>query len=203
MKKALVYITLLLAFGSIHVSAQNTLGIPLIINYNKALYKGGLRTWDIKQDSRGIMYFANDEGLVTYNGGFWKLYPLPNKTILRSIHIDKNDRVYVGGQDEIGYFEPGANNVLRYTSVKNMIPQQYRNFSDIWNTVALGESIFFRASDRIFKLVNNRIEVFLPSKGEWLFMGEAGGRLLAMETEQVAAFNKRQYTKRLDAGRLL
>ncbi|WP_343306990.1 triple tyrosine motif-containing protein [Chitinophaga niabensis] len=181
MKKAFVYITILLAFSSIHVSAQNTLGLPLITNYNKSLYKGGLRTWGIKQDSRGIMYFANDEGLVTFNGGFWKLYPLPNKTILRSIYIDKNDRVYVGGQDEIGYFEPGANNVLRYTSVKNMIPQQYRNFSDVWNTVALGESIFFRVADRIFMLVNNRIEVFLPTKGEWLFMGEAGGRLLAMD----------------------
>ncbi|MRG45085.1 transcriptional regulator [Chitinophaga sp. SYP-B3965] len=183
MKKALAYITILLTFSSIPVSAQNTLGLPLIINYNKALYKGGLRTWDIKQDSRGIMYFANDEGLVTFNGGFWKLYPLPNKTILRSIYIDKHDRVYVGGQDEIGYFEPGANNVLQYTSVKNMIPAQYRNFSDIWNTVALGESIFFRASDRIFKLANNRIEVFLPSKGEWLFLGEAGGRLLAMDQQ--------------------
>lgn len=181
MKKAFTYITILLTFSSVQVSAQNTLGIPQIINYNKSLYKGGSRTWDIRQDSRGIMYFANDEGLVTFNGGFWKLYPLPNKTILRSLYIDKNDRVYVGGQDEIGYFEQGANNVLRYTSVKNLIPPQYRNFSDIWNTVALGESVFFRASDRIFKLANNRIEVFLPTGGEWVFLGEAGGRLLAMD----------------------
>lgn len=182
MKKAFTYITFLWALCSVQAVAQNTLGIPLTTNYHKSLYKGGLRTWDIKQDSRGMMYFANDAGLITFSGGFWKQYTLPNKTILRSIYIDKNDRVYVGGQDEIGYFEPGANNVLRYTSVKNRIPAQYQDFSDIWNTVALGEAIFFRASDRIFKLANNRIEVFLPGGGkEWTFMGEAGGRLLAMD----------------------
>ena len=32
---------------------QNTLGIPLVFNYDKAVFQGGSRTWDIRQDSRG------------------------------------------------------------------------------------------------------------------------------------------------------
>lgn len=203
MKKALTYITFLLSLCSVEVAAQNTLGVPLVTNYHKSLYKGGLRTWDIKQDSRGMMYFANDAGLITFNGGFWNQYPLPNKTILRSIYIDKNDRVYVGGQDEIGYFEPGPNNVLHYTSVKNMIPPQYRDFSDVWNTVAFEGAIFFWATDRIFKLANNRIEVFLPGGKEWTFLGEAGGRLLAMDQQTGLLEYKRNKWQPLVNGGIL
>ena len=53
----------------------------------------------------GRMYFANNEGLITYDGSYWKLYPQPNETILSSIALD-NNRIYAGGQDEIGYYSP-------------------------------------------------------------------------------------------------
>lgn len=179
MKKQLLVFTLLL-YANSFVQAQNTLGIPLVVNYHKALYHGGSRTWQIGQDSNGIMYFANDEGLVTFNSCFWKVFQLPNKTVLRSIDIDKNDRVYAGGQDEIGYFEAGDNNMLRYTSLKKLLPRKYQEFADVWNTVIFGKAVFFRVYDRIFKLENDRIEVYTPTR-EWYFMGKAGERLFAQD----------------------
>lgn len=171
---------LLLSLLSAAAQAQNTLGTPFVVNYHKALFNGGSRTWDIKQDNKGIMYFANDEGLVTFNGSFWKLFPLPNKTVLRSIYIDSNERVYAGGQDEIGYFEAGSNNTLRYTSLKNLIPRQYQDFADVWNTTVFEKAVFFRVTDRIFKLENNRIAVYKPTR-EWIFLGRAGNRLFAQD----------------------
>ncbi|MGN7721782.1 triple tyrosine motif-containing protein [Chitinophaga sp. 22620] len=173
-------LVLLLLLFSTATRAQNTLGIPFVVNYHKALFNGGSRTWDIEQDNKGIMYFANDEGLVTFNGSFWKLFPLPNKTVLRSIHIDANARVYAGGQDEIGYFEAGSNNSLRYTSLKKLIPGQYQDFADVWNTVVHEKAVFFRVTDRIFKLENNRIVVYKPAR-EWIFLGKAGNRLFAQD----------------------
>lgn len=171
---------LLLALCSTAAHAQNTLGTPFVVNYHKALFNGGSRTWDIRQDQKGILYFANDEGLVTFNGNYWKLFPLPNKTVLRSICIDKNDRVYAGGQDEIGYFEAGGHHTLRYTSLKKLIPRQYQDFADVWNTVVHEKAVFFRVSDRIFKLDNQRIAVYKPA-GEWSFLGKAGERLFAQD----------------------
>lgn len=182
--------------------AQNTLGIPFVVNYHKALFNGGSRTWDIKQDSKGIMYFANDEGLVTFNGSFWKLFALPNKTVLRSIYIDQNDRIYAGGQDEIGYFEPGSNNTLHYTSVKKLIPRQYRNFADVWNTVLYEKAVFFRISDRIFKLDNNRIAVYTPAK-EWAFLGKAGKRLFAQDAGSGLLEYRNDRWAPLENGKLL
>jgi len=95
---------------------QNTLGLPQIINYNKDDYHGGSQTWNISQDSSGKMYFANNEGLISFDGNYWKIYPLPNKTIVRSLSISAN-RIYVGGQDEIGYFSADSKGILKYTSL--------------------------------------------------------------------------------------
>jgi ligand-binding sensor domain-containing protein/DNA-binding CsgD family transcriptional regulator len=156
---------------------QNTLGLPQIINYSKDDYHGGSQTWGIAQDSSGKMYFANNEGLISFDGNYWKIYPLPNKTIVRSLSIDAN-RIYVGGQDEIGYFSPDSKGILKYTSLKTKIPEQYSHFADVWKIVAFKEAIFFQTSDKIFEYQNNAIKVFLP-KEEWQFLGRSGGRLFA------------------------
>jgi len=101
-----------LVLQALCINGQNTIGIPQIINFNKNDFRAGTQTWDIDQDSKGRMYFANNEGLLTYDGTFWKLHPLPNKTIMRSIAIDKNGIIYAGGQGEMGYFAPNERGFL-------------------------------------------------------------------------------------------
>ena len=90
MKKLILYFLLPLTG-----LAQNTIGLPDIINYSKADYKAGLQNWDFKQDNNGIIYIANNEGLLSYDGTYWKLYPLPNKTIVRSVEIGADNKIWV------------------------------------------------------------------------------------------------------------
>lgn len=177
--KLLLYGLLFLALG-VGVKGQNTIGLPLIINYGKTDFHGGSQTWDIKQDRYGLMYFANNEGLLCYDGTYWKSYPLPNRTILRSIAIDKDDRIYVGGQGEIGYFSPDANGFLRYQSLIGLLPAVHREFADIWHIELFNGSVFFQATDRIFELNNNVIRVFTP-QSEWQFLTHAGNELISQD----------------------
>jgi ligand-binding sensor domain-containing protein/DNA-binding CsgD family transcriptional regulator/preprotein translocase subunit YajC len=158
--------------------AQNPIGLPQIVNYSNTTYKGGIQNWDIQQDKSGIMYFANNEGLLTFNGRYWKLYPLPNKTIIRSLKIDTSGRIYVGGQDEFGYFYPDQNGVLKYTSLKPLIPSNYRQFSDIWDIVILKDQVFFRTVEKIFQLKDKAIKVY-PSNEIWDFIGKVNDQLYA------------------------
>jgi DNA-binding CsgD family transcriptional regulator len=160
------------------VCGQNPIGLPEIINYSNTTYKGGIQNWDIQQDSNGVMYFANNDGLLTFNGRFWKLYPLPNKTIIRSVKINAEGKIYVGGQDEIGYFLPDQNGILHYTSLKALIPEKQKQFSDIWDIVVLGEQVFFRTVEKVFQLKDHTIHVY-PSKEIWDFIGKADNKLYA------------------------
>lgn len=40
---------------------------------------------------------------MQFDGENWNIYPMPNKSIVRSL-LYKNDTIYVGGQGEIGFF---------------------------------------------------------------------------------------------------
>ena len=176
MRIALVWLFLLLLQNKI--IGQNTLGIPNIINYTKLQYNAGSQNWDIKQDNNGITYFANDDGPLTFDGTFWRIYTLPNKTIVRSLCID-NNRIYVGGQGEIGYFSPGNNGDLVYTSLNKLMPKGDNDFADVWNIILFNGDTYFRSNRKIFKLHNNKISVY--NSINWGFLGSADGKLFAYD----------------------
>ncbi|MBI5370669.1 MAG: transcriptional regulator [Sphingobacteriales bacterium] len=165
-----------------YTAAQNTIGLPRILNYKKNEFHAGSQTWDIRQDKYGRMYFANNEGLVTFDGSYWKTYPQPNKTILRSIAIE-NDRVYAGGQDEIGYYKPDNQGVLRYFSIKQLIPEPYTKFADIWDIEVYKGSVFFRSWEWIFEYKDDAIKVHPPVSG-WQILKKTGDKLIAQDFQK-------------------
>ncbi len=177
MRFSLILLGLLL-FQS-KIICQNTLGIPNITNYTKQQYNAGSQNWDAKQDSNGIIYFANDEGLLSFDGAFWRIYPLPNKTIVRSLCIDNTNKIYIGGQGEIGYFSPGRNGDLVYTSLNKLIPKSDNDFADVWNIISFNGDIFFRSNRKICKLHNNTITVY--NSINWGFLGSTGNKLFAFD----------------------
>lgn len=181
MSKRHCYLLILIIFSPIPgVRAQNTIGLPEIINYPKATYRAGTQTWDIQQDRNGILYFANNSGLLTFNGHYWHLYPMPNETIVRSVQVAPSGRIYVGAQDEIGYFFPGANGDLVYTSLKSLIPASDREFPDVWDIAIVRDQVFFRAENKIFLYKDQTIAVY-PAPSEWRFMGNVGSDLYAQD----------------------
>src|SRR6476660_9003705 len=101
MRRIAVFYFLLATINSF---AQNTIGLPEIINYTKQTYNAGTQNWDIRQGDNGVVYFGNNEGLLSFDGTFWKIYTLPNHTIVRAVEIGTDHKIYVGGQNELGYF---------------------------------------------------------------------------------------------------
>lgn len=184
----------LLLFAATIVFAQNAMGQAFIgqrktINYEKRQYNAGTQSWKIRQDAQGRMYFANNEGVLVFDGSYWQLYPLPNKTIVRSLEFGADKKLYVGGQDEIGYFAPAKNGLLVFASLKNLIPKADQAFSDIWDISVFGNDVFFRTHDKIFRYNQGKITVYhSPS---WLFLGTYGNKLLAHdERKGIMTFDK-------------
>lgn len=195
-----LWLFFLLAGSCLPASGQNTIGLPQIINYSKSDFQAGTQTWDIKQDSRGMMYFANNEGMLTYDGSHWKVYPLPNRTIVRALAIDADDRVYAGGQGEIGYFTPGPNGNLTYTSLRDQVPAAENKFADIWRIEIYKEAVFFQSSDRIFEYRNNTIKVY---PNEWMYLKQAGNKLYAQDKRSGLLLFKNQEWIPVNTGQRL
>ena len=169
---------LLLTCLPIWLWGQNTIGLPDIVNYSKQTYTAGLQNWDIKQDRNGIVYLANNEGLLSYDGHSWNLYPLPNKTIVRSVEIVPDATIYVGGQDEIGFFSPNTNGFLEYHSLTKLIPENAKQFGDVWDIVSFKSDIFFRTQKQVFRYNKDAIEVY-NAPAEWSFLGLFNNKMYA------------------------
>lgn len=179
MKKTL----LLLLFISTITFAHAQIGIPEIRNFSSLLYKGGAQTWQIDQDRKGILYFANNDGLLTYDGTYWKLYPLPHKTIVRSVKVANDGKVFVGGQDEIGYFYPNQNGVLTYFPLEDRLPPSDRKLDDVWDIVIQKDQVYFRGASKILRFKDGVFNVY-KSKSIWSFLGLADGTIYAQDAER-------------------
>ncbi|MES1198132.1 MAG: triple tyrosine motif-containing protein [Chitinophagaceae bacterium] len=194
-----ILFTLLLSISS---PCQTYIGLKEIVNYEKLNYNAGAQNWDIRQDAQGRIYFANNEGLLSFDGTYWKLYPLPNKTIVRSIEFGKDNRVYIGGQDEIGYFSPDKTGKLVYTSLKDLLPEPDRKFADIWDLVSYGDDIFFRSNNKIFRYTGHEIIVYRPTTA-WLFMGMTNDRLIAQDEQKgLLVFNNNDWAPFIEKSQL-
>ncbi|MBC7826188.1 MAG: transcriptional regulator [Chitinophagaceae bacterium] len=180
MKKIVVILFFLVPF--IPSFSQNTIGIPDIINFTRSTYNAGTQNRGIVQDKNGIVYFANYEGLLSFDGTQWITYPLPNKTIVRSIAIGKDNKIYAGGQDDFGYFSPAKNGKLTFRSLKPLLSEKNYSFTDIWNIVAYGNDIFFRTKEKIFQLSNGSITVY-TAPSEWEFLGSSNNQLIAQDVK--------------------
>ncbi|HSI69083.1 MAG TPA: hypothetical protein VK941_02545, partial [Gillisia sp.] len=78
--------------------------IPPIQNFSSVQYEAASQNWDIAIDSLGIIYAANSEGLLSYDGMQWELNTLRSGSIIRSVYPHQG-RIYIGSYQEFGYWE--------------------------------------------------------------------------------------------------
>ncbi len=175
------FILLLFLLPSLLLAQTGNLGLPPVTNFSKSNYHAGTQNWDIAQDAQGRMLFANNEGLLVFDGAHWQRYAIVNGTCVRSVAIAPDGKIYVGGQGEIGVFSPDARGGLSYQRLNDLIPVENKQFADVWDIVLADDgAVCFRSDERLFQLKNNQIRAF-SSGGKMSFLGKAAGRLLLQD----------------------
>jgi AraC family transcriptional regulator, chitin signaling transcriptional activator len=142
--KNFIFLTIFSLFLSLH--AQD---LPPIVKYSPGTYAAGNQNWMISQDSRGFMYFANNEGLLEYNGSEWTLYPTPNETIMRSVKVIGN-RVYCGFYMDFGYWQRKPDGTMAYTSLGKNIKNRIIDDEQFWNITQYDRWVMFQSLMQIF-----------------------------------------------------
>jgi AraC family chitin signaling transcriptional activator len=172
--------------------------LPPIVKYAPTAYEAGNQNWMISQDQQHYVFFANNEGLLEFNGSNWELYPSPNETIVRSVKVIGN-KVYTGCYMEFGFWKRQTNGKLKYTSLSNTIKSKILDDEQFWNILNYDQWVIFQSLNRIyiydsktgnFKIIapNNNItksfrtknSIYFQTINEGLFEIESGkGRLVS------------------------
>ncbi|MCP4155033.1 MAG: hypothetical protein GY757_45335, partial [bacterium] len=146
------------------------IGNPLIRNYYPEEYKAHFQNWATVQDSRGVMYFGNSEGVMIYNGNHWELVEIAGHSRVRSLCITTCGRVFVSGVNEIGYLAINAAGQFTYVSLVNLVPENERNFAEVWSIFSVDSGVYFGSEKKVFRLFENKITVIpVLSKAEGLY----------------------------------
>ena len=134
-------------------------GVPFVNHFSPEEYKAGIQTWSIVQDARGVIYIANNYGLLEYDGREWETYRVNSGSKMRSIALDSDGKIYVGCQGDFGYFFPGANGNLSYTSLADSLTADIRNFDETWSVFIDRGKIYFCTFSRIYIYENGKFDV--------------------------------------------
>ena len=124
-------------------------GLPEIINYSPELYRAGIQNWDIIQTQSGLIYVANNQGLLEFDGQTWKRYGI-NDTKVRSAIQASDGRIYVGSQADFGLLEPNGSGALEYRSLKSFLPEEHQDFDETWKIFEINEEIYFCTFQGVF-----------------------------------------------------
>ena len=114
------------------------------------------------QDKNGVMFFANLNGVLIYNGRDWQTIQLPNEENVFSLSLNTNNQVFVGAENEFGYLIQNFNGKYIYKSLSDSALKSKYDFSVIWATYCINNDVFFCSNEHIFRYKNNKTEIYSP-----------------------------------------
>ncbi len=129
---------------------------PYFENYALSEHNAGNQNWGVSMADDGKIYFANDNGLLVYDGLKWSLHEIPNKTTLRSVYAH-DDRVYIGSYQEFGYWEKNQKGRLKYVSLGHLLDQNRIVNEEFWQIFSYRDAIVFRSFQNIYFYKDHKI----------------------------------------------
>jgi len=165
-----------------HAWAQSTY---LVKHYPKEEYHAGSQNWSIDADDQGFVYVANNDGLLIFDGTAWKTYRNPDQTIVRSVYVAPDRRIYTGSYEEFGYWQQEATHEFVYRSLKPLQSDASFNNSEVWKIVECRNKIYFQSFSSLFVYDHKSIKsiqlpgtiIFLLKARERLFVQSVNGNL--------------------------
>ncbi|MCS5489831.1 ligand-binding sensor domain-containing protein [Algoriphagus limi] len=176
-------------------------GLPFSKFYSTNDYQGGIQNFAFTQSPSGLIYVANNFGLLEYDGSEWRRYSLPNSTKIRDVAIDENGTIYASGQAEFGFFKPDQKGYLIYQSLSQKLPESSKNLEEIWKIYFIQDFVIFCTFDEIFLFDKNQELVsILDGEQDFESFHFANNNLYINQKEKGLLFLENQNLSPLNGG---
>lgn len=164
---------------------------PPVTNYSAREYNAASQNWGLSTNDDGVLFVANNEGLLRFDGQRWELFTLPNHTTIRSV-FSVEDRIYTGSYEEFGYWTTTSTGDLTYTSLTHLIDATFQN-EEFWQIGTWGDSVFFRSFGKFYIYDGKAIQANEPgfvitAMAEFqdeLYLGSNDGKLYRFKNQKI------------------
>ncbi len=144
-------------FVSIIFYMSGYANFPLVRNFLRENYKSGTQNWSIVQDNENSMYFANNNGLLIFDGKKWTTVPIKNRTSVRSLLYNKDERVYASTFNDFGYFKK-QNNQFIYHSLSEKLNINTQESNALFSIIDGYKTIYFLGEKNIYQYDGSKID---------------------------------------------
>ena len=159
--KSLIVFLLFISYPFAQLAAEWN---SFVINFDKSLFGRGAQTWQINPYNTTWTYFGNSNGLLQFDGSTWKIFQLNNHTSVRSVLSSSlQERIYVGGINEFGYFKPVSSGEMVYHCMSDSLSEQEQQIGNIWGIHEADNILYFQADGCIVKYLNGKY-THIPSE---------------------------------------
>lgn len=159
----LLFLSLTLLFSE--STGQNiSPGHPLLRNYTPEEMGGQNQNWKIVQDNRDVMYFANQKGVIEYDGTYWNRIDINGEKTAYAMAMDKEGTMYVGCEGDFGKLIPDEKGQLQYMSLMHLLPEELKDFKQrVFQIICYDNRVYFNTYyERItYDIEQNLIEVLI------------------------------------------
>lgn len=140
------------------------------------------QSWSISQNPKNrLIYFANSDGLVEFNGIKWINHSQKKKIPLRSVSVDSNGVIFTGSFEEFGYWKPDETGKLEYFSLSSLT--EIEKNDEIWKIIIHNQKVYFQSFTSIYIYDYSSIEkVVAPYT--MLFLHQVEDKLIAQIIEK-------------------
>jgi hypothetical protein len=177
-------------------------GLPQITVYPAEVHKAGPQSFDIAQDRRGVLYFGNLQGVVSYDGAWWRLLKLPDDQAALSVATDANDRIALGLVSDFGYLIRDSAGAQQYHSLLPLLPEGKRAFGDVNAICAFDGGFLYVAEKSLLRRDGKSARVaaeFQPDVAPRGCLADEAG-IAAAHAERLAALRPRDRDRIAPAG---
>jgi len=156
----LIFLTAGLLISSPLSSQETRFGIPGIDYFSRRVYDGATQNWKICQSHHDMLYFANNDGMLEYDGVSWSIYKDMGSFVIRSVK-SIGQRIYAGTYNELGYFSYDDNYHLCYTSLAS--EEQLKQYGDYWNIHEWNDKIVFHSEEALCFFRDDSLSFTIPA----------------------------------------
>jgi ligand-binding sensor domain-containing protein len=169
------------------------LGRPSLRAFEPAPATATSQNWAAVEDAAGRVHFANTTGIVTYDGGTWRLTRSERfANVTRAVALGGDGRIYVGSAGNLGWLRPLPDGHHEHVSLLDALPEAARDFQEVFQILAHGDAVYFTTGKHLL----------IWRSGRFTHIPHAVGRLDAV-AGHVYLHSPRSPLERIEGDRLV
>jgi|GEM_PF-547248 len=147
-KRLIPVVVLVVAAARLPTEVRSDVGRPVVTAYAERETGINGESWATVQDKDGTLYFGCSK-VLSFDGSRWTQYSVPGTYAVLSLALGNNDRLWVSGINEVGYFDKTEKGLSAYHSLVGFLPKESRELGQVWQVIPHGNGAVFLAQDNV------------------------------------------------------